>query len=138
MDRVRSWSSDLLVLAAVSPSLTNRLGIRRVQRLRASLRQFKQFRRKPSYSIRMGLFYFAKIDPTNLVHAGIRRHSKIAPPPGLYGSLRGLLTLLLPLSLGAALLVGLLPTVGSLFSFSPALMQGPPFAIGFRLRASRA
>src|SRR5262245_64067260 len=94
--------------------------------------------RKPNYPIRMKLLNLTQVTATNFIDASIRRHFKNAPPVAFFGLLGGPLTLSMPPSLGFALLFGLFLTSGLSFRAAPALLDGPPFRIAFRLLASRA
>ena len=122
----------------LSSTSTDRLGIRRVQRLGAFLCQRKKLWCKPNYPIRMKLLNLKEVAATNFIDASIRRHFKNAPPVAFFGLLRGPLTLSKPTSLGFALLFGLFLVSGLLFRAIPALLDGPPFRIALRLLASRA
>src|SRR5262245_42401254 len=70
------------------PTSTDRLGIRRVERLGASLCQGKELRRKPYHPVGMGLLYLTQIAATNFIRASIPRHFKDAPPLAFFGLLR--------------------------------------------------
>jgi hypothetical protein len=72
----------------------------------------------------MIFFYLAKIALTDFIYAGIRRHSKIAPPSGFIGSLGNLLALLPPPRAETVLFV-LLLTRGLLF-FREFALTGRP------------